>query len=291
MNVRIIPPYASSSRFEEIGITKKLINIDSRFRRYTDITEPTDYRYMLPIEEKNIISIQVSSVELPNTYYSISSKMNTNSFNICYAGDTINVNISDGNYDINQLMDAILTSIQSSGLGNWSLSFDEITGKFTITETNSLPFTMNFDPNNLYPKRTRDFGLGYFLGFRKKYYEGYYTYTSEGTVNLYGDTYLFLKVNDYDVIYNRSREKEMYGGLAKIIIDSNKNTYVFDNHNFITKRYVFQQPVNIQYVDIKLMNSNGDIIDLKDQDWSFTLEIEVIENSHLYEQYRRHFMS
>ena len=101
----------------------------------------------------------------------------------------------------------------------------------------------------------------------------------------------YIKINDYDLIHTRSREKEEYTALAKVILDNPKNNYVFDNRTFLTKRYVFPQPVDIRVLNIQLLNPHGDIVDLGEQDWSMTIEMEIIENSKLYENYRTHRLS
>ena len=280
-------PRASDARYEELSIRNVLYNVDSRFRRYTTIPS-TDYQYQFQTPVNRVVSIRISSVELPNTYPVISETMGTNSFQVCYNGDPVEVEISSGNYTSTQLLNAIKQSLIDSGKGDWDLTIDSITGKFTITETNGIPFRLYLNKGNTYPKRTRDFGLGSILGFREKIYLNETSYTSETSVNLYGDPYLLIKIDDYDLIRTRSREKEVYTALAKVIIDTPKNNYAFDNRTFITKRYVFPQPVDIRVLNIQLLNPNGDIVDLGEQDWSMTVEMEVIENSKLYENYRTH---
>jgi hypothetical protein len=278
-------PRASTKRFEELSIRKVIYNVDSRFRRLTSIPS-TNYQYQFETPVNHVISIRVSSVELPNSYPMISETMNTNYFHIRYNGDTFKITIPSGNYTSAQLLDELNKSLSASGKGDWEVTINEITGKFTITETNGTPFCLYHDKDNHYPKRTRDFGLGSILGFREKTYINESTYTSESSVNLYGDSYLLVKINDYDLMNTRSREKEVYTAIAKVILDNPKNNYVFDNNTFITKRYVFTQPVDIRVLNIQLLNPNGDIVDLADQDWSMSLEMEIVEDSLLYEQYR-----
>jgi len=287
MYIHKLPSRASDSRFEELTIKNVIHNVDSRFRRYTSIPS-TNYQYQFQTPVNNVVSIKVSSVELPNTYPFISSTLNTNTMQVCYSGDPINISISSGNYTAAELLTTIKQSLVASGKGDWSITLNSITGQVTITETNGTPFRLYFDVGNRLPKRTRDFGLGYILGFRNKIYKDATTYTSEGSINLYGDSYLLIKINDYDLISTRSREKEVYTALAKIILDSPKNNFVFDNRTFITKRYVFPQPQDIRVLNIQLLNPNGDIVDFGESDWSMTVEMEVVENSHLYEMYRNH---
>jgi hypothetical protein len=290
MEIRKLPPYASDERFEEIGIKKLCFNVDSRFRRDYRISS-TNYTYHFPTEVKNAVAVNISSIEFPNTYHIISEFNHTNQFKILYLGDLLTVTVSDGNYTADELFDGILKSLADTGKGDWDVSVNTITGRVSIVETNGIPFNMYFDMSNNFSKRSCDFGLGFILGFSKKEYLGASRYTGESYIHLYGDPYILLKINNYDVIWTRTREKELYGSMAKVILNSPKVQYVFDNANFITKRHVFYQPTNIGSLNIQLTNPYGDLIDFDGANWSFTFEIEVVENSHLYEQYRLHRLS
>jgi hypothetical protein len=282
-----VPPLASDTRFEEIGIQKVLYNIDTRFRRFLG-DSPTDFRFWFDMKFTNIASIRIASVELPNSYYNVSSYLKTNSFSVVYLGTSYTISVSDGNYTATELANAVQDSMNALIEGDWKLTFNEITGKMTIEELNLTPFSLDFDPNNDFPKRTRDFGLGAILGFRQKRYTLESSYTGEAPVNVYGDQYLLLKVNDYETIFTKTREKGQIASLAKIQLTQGKNSVVFfGGEPFLTSRYVFEQPVNIESLAIQLMNPNGDIVDFTGQDWSFTIELEVIVNSRLYELYRR----
>jgi hypothetical protein len=283
-----IPTLASDTRFEEIGIKKVLYNVDTRFRRFIGDT-PTNFRYWFDMKFMNVASIKIATIELPNSYYNISSYLKTNSFQLTYLGTEYSIQISDGNYTATELANSIQTVMNDLLEGDWQLTFNEITGKITITELNSTPFRLDFDPSNNFPKRARDFGLGAILGFRNKEYTLESFYTGEAPINVYGDQYLLLKINDYDTMFTKTREKGQISSLAKIQLTQGKNNVVFyGGEPFLTKRFVFEQPVNIESLDITLMTPNGDIVDFTGQDWSFSVELEIIENSRLYEQYRRH---
>jgi hypothetical protein len=122
--------------------------------------------------------------------------------------------------------------------------------------------------------------LGYLLGFRKTKYEDVTNLISESIIDLNCDNYLFLKVNDYGQIYhpvniNKNNENllQLNSYLGKIIIPGDKkNQNVFDNKNFITKKFVFRQPVNISKFDIELLDSTNNTVNML-LDFSMTIEI------------------
>jgi hypothetical protein len=78
------------------------MSIDSRFRPNYFGSKSTNYDMVLPVVQKNVVSMRVSSIELPTTYYAI-SKYNGN--NVCLIIDLNNqqhgwlITLPDGNYE------------------------------------------------------------------------------------------------------------------------------------------------------------------------------------------------
>lgn len=128
--------------------------------------------------------------------------------------------------------------------------------------------------------------LGYYFGFRKKFYSGTNVYYSEAEPNLYIMKYLLIKVNDYGKTPTNHGDDEY---LAKVIIPNQENN-TFDNEsNLISKRYIFESPENIKQLKISLHDAYGNIINLNNQDFSLTVELGVIRNSDLRNQFRNGF--
>jgi len=147
------------------------------------------------------------------------------------------------------------------------LTFNEISSCCNISN-GSEKLNINFTNTTKYPS------LGYMLGFRKNIYTCNNNYTSESVVNIVGDDYIFLRINDYGIIYN---DNLTYKLLAKIIINKNKGTTIFDNQaNFLSKEYIFKKPVNISTLKIELYDSYGNLLCMDGQDFSATLEVGKI---------------
>ena len=78
------------------------VSIDSRFRPNYFGTKSTNYDMVLPVIQKNVVSMRVSSIELPTTYYAVSI-YNGNS--TCLIIDLSNqqqgwlITLPDGNYE------------------------------------------------------------------------------------------------------------------------------------------------------------------------------------------------
>jgi len=88
----------------EKRVVTKIINIDSLFRENYDTTNSTNFTWILPNEINNIMSMNIVSMELPHVWYSISSKNNTNTFqvkiyNLVGQPDIAHIiELPDGNY-------------------------------------------------------------------------------------------------------------------------------------------------------------------------------------------------
>jgi hypothetical protein len=108
-----------------------------------------------------------------------------------------------------------------------------------------------------------------------------YHWQGETYLDITKDEYLFLRINDYGVIYNYHREKTL---LAKIILYDQQ--FVIDNGaNFLTKLYNFRQPINLSKLEIELISSSGTRINMNLIDFSMTLECGQIYDSTKKENY------
>ena len=72
LNTRIGENYNANDVINSNDLRKRIINIDSRFR--TNFADPVgNFQYRLEHTYKNIIRMQVTSVEIPNTFYTFTT--------------------------------------------------------------------------------------------------------------------------------------------------------------------------------------------------------------------------
>ena len=261
-----------------------LINIDSRFCNKTLYPNPGKFIYKLNEQIKNVAYIKVSSIEIPNLYFTFSQAKQSNSFLITVSGTEYLIKIEDGFYNSSQLLINIQEQMNDLIPEKPTIKLNLANGLVTI-ECSAI-FSTDFSNTSNYNS------LGFHLGFREEQYTALsklvsdsivYFIKTESQLNVIGDNYLFLKVNDYGKIYNFDKsDATIYTYLAKIILNNGKTEQVFDNANFITKTFYFRQPVNIEKLDIELLDPYCKIIDLVKMDFSFTLEVGVIYDSNLY---------
>jgi hypothetical protein len=62
--------------------TKRVLSIDSLFRKNYHTTKSTDFTYTLPDPINKVTSMKISSVEFPNAWYMYSTENNSNTFTI-----------------------------------------------------------------------------------------------------------------------------------------------------------------------------------------------------------------
>jgi hypothetical protein len=269
--------------FHYINIMENiLINVDSRFRNKE--LYPYSGKFTLKLNQtiKDILYIRLSSIEIPNLYFTFSQEKQNISFVVKIGIVNTVVLIDDGFYDSIQMLNNINSKLPSGITINLNLS----NGFITFEHTSS--FSIDFTSYGQYPS------LGYHLGFRKNTYNSTSSGTkhylkSEALMDTIGDNYLFLRINDYGKMYNFNKSLDDYSEtldnyLGKVILSVSKAEKNFDNHNFITKKHIFRQPANISKLDVELIDPLGNTVNTQLMDFSFTLELGVIYDREIYEQ-------
>jgi hypothetical protein len=232
-------------------VITKTLNIDTRFRDNLYTTQSSDFNMHIPNKLNKVVSMQLSSVELPIVFYNISESFgnnylyisaNYNSFDYKKTGITDEkfIIIPDGNYNSNGLINTInnlLSPLDSSGnliYPNSIFSYIELsldidsynsgTGKVTITASKShfkffnsitLDFTKKMngtsDTTFLFSK------IGWNLGFIKPKYEGAKSYIADTIFEMSTIRYIYLAVDDF----NNNANNQFISVFNKSILNPN----------------------------------------------------------------------
>lgn len=285
-------------------ILRQNINIDTRFRENYYGTMSSNFHLDLPIKLSQVVSLQLSALELPNTLYIISGVFGNNFFVLEIPGESpYIVTIPDGNYDYLALQDYI-NNVLSAAPGSYSdiqfLSDANTPGGSgptggsgrmvvglkagsTITE-----FSINFltDANGNEDRQTPlPLKIGWLMGFRLGYYTNNVTYVSEGIINLLGPRYVYLVVDDF----NNNVLDGFYGAFTSSILNKNIlarislqdtvfNYLSKDNYNLISGPRQYFGPVDIQKLQIQLLDEYGRVLNLNNMDYSFCLTFQTVYN-------------
>jgi hypothetical protein len=278
-------------------ITKKNLNIDTRFRENYYAAQATNFHMDLPLKMSNVVSMKLSAFEMPSSFYVISKQFGNNFFSFTYDSTTKTVDISDGTYTNSTLIDTINAHItqvapntiifylnvtsdtNTSGSGQVLVGIDPLNTTFTT-------FTLNFqaDHNGNADQFTPlPLKLGWMLGFRNGIYANNSAYVSEGVIEVSGPRYMYLVVDDY----NNNVNNIFYSAFTSSILNKNilarisfkdafLDTVKQNNLSIITTAREYYGPVDIQKLNIQLLDEYGRILDINNMDYSFCLTLETL---------------
>jgi hypothetical protein len=272
-------------------VRTSLLNVDSRFRDQAQSTSSTDFLIRLPRVYKNVITMRLSSIELPNTWYAFTGAHGETTFMY----NNSQCLIPDGNYSPATLVAAVDAALTDIGVTTADVLFGPETGRITISDSSSPTLTFGSadycgdcsgqSVTSSYTPYSA--GLGYLMGFTNNVYTGAASYTGEYIVNTLRDNYVLLQLPDLEVgVDSFSYGNTSIPAFAKIIVDVDKNALIYDNgQNTVTKQIQFKQPTNVASFRVRLVDATGSLINLM-ADFSFTLEFQEVVSSKVYEAYR-----
>ena len=280
---------------------KKNLNIDTRFRENYFSSPSTDFHFSLPINFDNVLQMQLTSLELPTTYYNVSKQYGNNFFSITVTTasgtSTSVVTIPDGNYTYEGIVNIINTQ-----LSNLGAPFDQVvfllninnnsgSGQMMVGINSSPPpppititsLSLNFQADRFgIDDRSTPLPLkfGWMLGFRNGIYENNLNYVSEGVVDVTGPRYIYLVVDDHNNNVNNGFYSAFNSSLlnnnilARISLQSRFfDVQITNNLNIVTNPREYFGPVNIQNINIQLLDEYGRVLDINNMDYSFCLTL------------------
>jgi hypothetical protein len=281
-------------------ILRKNINIDTRFRDNYYTTQSSNFHLDLPIRLTQVVSLQLTALELPGTFYSVSRVFGNNFFVIEITGvEPLIVTVPDGNYSyldfqnyINNYLSTasiieyqtiqFLADINTPAGTNSSGSGRMIVG----SQSGTVNFSLNFQTDK-YGNEDRQtplpLKLAWMMGFREGFYTGNTTYASEGIIDLIGPKYIYLVVDDF----NNNVSDGFYGAFNSSILNKNIlarislqgsvfSVLVQNNLNLLTTPRQYFGPVDIQKLQIQVLDEYGRILDLNNMDYSFCLTFQTV---------------
>lgn len=268
---------------------KTIVNIDSRFRDNYIAESTSNFTYRPIVPYRNIIRVALVSAEIPNVFYTFTNERHNTDFTLITDIDSYTITITEGNYTaplmMNELTRLFDESVNTAEGRNIIAEINEITGKVEIFDTSggSL-FELDF-ATDYYTDRKTDWGLGYYLGFRNRYYSGDNNYVAESFSDVNVDQYVYLEINDFIACEQNTIENSIRC-FAKIIIKENKYYTIFsDESAFLTNAITFAQPQDLSKFRVRLIDVFGQTINLQDMGMSLALELTEVVNSHVYKHY------
>ena len=297
----------------------KYLNIDTKFcdeynNNWLDPTKPnfnlSNYNVTIPDRINDVKRISLMNVEIPMTFYNISSSLGNNYFKI-----TITVNeepetkmifIPDGQYTIDSLKNAINSKFgdfypKISNESNYPTFGTDSNKVFLFLSQSNSQMVMDFavDKTGEFDKYNFKSKLGWLMGFRQPSYtlngidealpfdirqDG--VLFAENNFNLNVHRYFYLAIDEYSkgnqnsfisALSNSSINKNI---IAKICVSFPLfpyNTVLNANKTnglLMTDERTYTGKTDIQKLNIQLLDDLGRPVNLNGSDFSFGLKIE-----------------
>ena len=217
-------------------VISKCLNIDTKFRDNYYYTSSSDFTLQLPVKFNKVVSMKLSSLEFPVSFYSISESFGNNYLYMhatCYPISDEGVDLSgnlytkehvitipDGNYNsedlINKLNDLVSERDDSGSLVDPNDPFAFVQFSLDITSSGSGTGKVTIAPSGIYKEAiqmiTLDFTknknkesdntdvssrIGWNLGFTQRKYRNKNTYTGDTVIEPANMRYVYLAVDDF----------------------------------------------------------------------------------------------
>ena len=257
---------------------------NTRFRDNYFGSLSSNCSFTLPNKIKNVISISLAGIQIPNVANTFASSKETNQIYIYEDTTGLNaiVKIPSGNYNIYTFAPALEKAINEQVIGSTpnrftvtingntnTLNITNSTNTFkinilkkessidTIFDCNEFEFTyaLNTNTDNIDVKKKikpSDFfmTMGYLMGFRQIEYIGSKSYTTEAPFDDTLQDYYYFELNDYNDYQNEST----YGVLPTYILSKN----IIAVLPITTPKYIASFDNNANFI-YKTRNYNGPV--------------------------------
>lgn len=223
--------------------------------------------------------------------------------------NTYNITIQDGNwvivdpnanpaandYNLLYIIQQTIRNKNSNYNPSFTVGLNPVTNLVYFQDTQNY-FALQFPTTTDNPNGN---GIGYNLGFYGTYYQSglgtpippFYTvaFNEIGADTIFDsveDTYVYLKINDYEIIKHLNSDQTEFGAFMKIPLSSPKNAIQFMNSttNTTQREYTFPQPTNISSFLFEMVDAYGKTLQMNGSTFSVTLEIQEILQSDIYEK-------
>jgi hypothetical protein len=286
----LVSEYGTSIVMTNVSKPKKTryLNIDTRFTDdYQDTKDYNSNKHTITLPERinNVTSIKVSQIEIPLSFYNVSTCLGNN--HMVVKSNNINtiVNVKDGYYDgdySSLLLENLTTELLYSVDVN---NYIKITNN-SVNTTYTIDFAVDVSGNpDKYSMKSK---LGWLLGFRNdKYILGpSKSVVSESCIDCSPVRYLYLVLDEYSnsfpnsfsSFYSRSVMNKKI--LAKISLNNFTSSYKTlltgneSNGVLVSDTRAYSGKVDIQRINVELVNEWGKTINMNGLDYSFLLKIE-----------------
>jgi len=262
MNLR----FPSGSR-EEKTLQRHVVTIDSRSRLNPKTTTPSDYIVRFPAISQ-VKKMRLVSTEIPNTQYVFQSNNNKiDLVDVGGGGAVLVATITPGSYTSLELANEInlqLNAAVGAAFGvEFVVTYITFTKKFRIDRLVGGNFSLLFATGV-----SLDESAGHNLGFTIDI-ANVATASSDATVDLSGDNYVYLQIRNFPTIINTENIEDVF---AKIIWNVPPAFFTYDS--FAANTINFPNPIQLlSEFRIKFVRQDGSLYEFNNIEHSFSVEV------------------
>ena len=258
-----------------------VMNIDSKYRTNFYNSSGSDFLVNLNYPLTKVTSMKLANVQIPNSWHNISSIYKNNYIIL----DGFKFIIPDGSYT-NVSLPRIFRTIKPVAhpdpnylfSDDYLVEIDKNNARTTIKKTTTGNITVNLVDDDSDPRDS----LGWLLGFRQPSYSGANSFKGLSTFNAAPFRYIYLMVNDFNIngaelIVGNLETSFISGNFLGVIRINSANYGVINTDSYETQTRRYSKPVSINKLHIKLMDPEGNTINLNQMETSFSLELTILE--------------
>jgi len=297
-------------------IITKSLNIDTRFRKKLLDTQSSDFVIQLPERIGKVVSMTLSSVEIPVTFYGISSSYGNNYCHISILVDTGSglvesermIVVPDGNYTAADLITELNNSISerdaSGNVVDPSDNFSYIVFRHDVTANGSgsgkISLMVDFERlgyekiKNIMlnfrktvkgePDKTSVIQkLAYNLGYLKTRYTGGVMHTADSVADPSPIRYIYLAIDDFNNSVNSHFTSVFPDSIldrnifARISVKGGGFSLLMENDfKVVSEPRRYFGPVDIHRMHIRLLDEHGRVLNMNNSNYSFCVNLKTV---------------
>jgi len=219
-----------------------------------------------------VTSVQLVSAIIPNSIYIFSPDRNNNIITLLETGHSaVNITIPSGSYDVtyfDTFLAGVLSSASPSG-STYTITYDQYHRKLTFS-TNGPAFQFLFgtgNKNNPYQELGFVYDTDTTLGT---------TITAPNCLNLSGVPYVIINIVN---LQNNIVNTRNISGNFKVNMSSEFGYVTYYTPQTLLENFHYIPNQTITYFDVRLIDDNGNPVNLNGTEWSFTLTYTQEDNS------------
>jgi hypothetical protein len=264
---------------------KRLLCIDSLFRPHFEGTKSSDFIYFVPEDMKNVVSMKLVSVELPQSWYLFSESAKNSTFYIKLGEITATFVIPDGNYTSEEMY-TVLNSLLEELNEKQGIQLHVL-----LQPSKKFVFTCDTAFGISFVSKTPEYRntCGTNLGFLKSDYRVTsfpYEIQAETMYGTNSDSYVFLEVNDFHPHASKPSMLSLATSslgvtsplgnmlMAKLPLTTAMHQTIRHDCLFTTRLYT--EPIQPEKLQIRLLNKYGMEFNLHHSNYSLTLEMTQV---------------